>query len=247
MVELGVRRLTVTYDNQPVGIVSDTDIFRAVEGKRVETFRRNVSSEARPPIHHIAKAHGHTAADVMNREVLSIAANATVSQTLEMMEAENVDNLIVEPAQAGGQFGIVTQRDIVSKVVAREQDPDMLTVGEIASKGLIRVSPETSLGECSRLMTQRNIRRLPVMVGDQIIGLVSDTDIFAAIEAGAELAIEMAAPPAPQNQTVTHAPSPKRARKTPQTTRRRSSTTPQAKPKTSGQKPMAKRKVRTKK
>lgn len=247
MVELGVRRLTVTYDNQPVGIVSDTDIFRAVEGKRVETFRRNVSSEARPPIHHISKAHGHTAADVMNREVLSIAANATVSQTLEMMEAENVDNLIVEPAQAGGQFGIVTQRDIVSKVVAREQDPDMLTVGEIASKGLIRVSPETSLGECSRLMTQRNIRRLPVMVGDQIIGLVSDTDIFAAIEAGAELAIETSAPPAPQNQTVTHAPSPKRARKTPPTTRRRSSTTPQAKPKTTAQKPMAKRKVRTKK
>jgi isocitrate dehydrogenase len=214
MVELGVRRLTVTHEQQPVGIISDTDIFRAVEGKRVESFRRNVSTEARPIIHHISKAHGHTAADVMSREVLSIAANATVSQALEMMEAENVDNLLVEPSQVSGKFGIITQRDIVTKVVAREQDPDALTVGEIASTGLITVGPEASIGECSAIMTQRNIRRLPVKVGDQIIGLVSDTDIFAAVEAGAELVIETPVAVAPLNKAAEQPVPTKRAAKT---------------------------------
>ena len=181
MVSMGVRRLTVTHNEQPVGIISDTDIFRAVEGKRVSPLDRVVSAP-RVSIRHFTKSHVHSAADVMDRDVLRVPYDTTVSEGLAIMEANNVIVMLVEPQRAGGRLGIITQRDIVSKVVAPERDPDALTVGEISSAPLRTVSPQTPLSECSDLMTRKNIRRLPVKDGDDIVGIVSDTDIFAAVE-----------------------------------------------------------------
>jgi isocitrate dehydrogenase len=181
MVAMGVRRLTVTQNEQPVGIISDTDIFRAVEGKRVSPLDRVVSAP-RVPIRHFTKSHVHSAADVMEREVLRVPYDTTVSEALATMETNNVIILLVLPSQTGGPLGIVTQRDIVSTVVAQERDPDALTVGEISSAPLRTVSPHASLSECSEIMTLKNIRRLPVKDGDDIVGIVSDTDIFAAVE-----------------------------------------------------------------
>lgn len=180
MVDLGVRRLTVEHNTQPVGIISDTDIFRAVEGRRTSPLDRTQAS--RPAIRHITKSHVHTAADVMDRQARRVPYATRVSAALATMEAENIFSLLVEPKKTGGPLGIVTQRDIVSKVVAQERDPERLTIGEICSAPLTTVSPETPIGECSEIMTRRNIRRLPVRDGDDIIGIVSDTDIFAAVE-----------------------------------------------------------------
>lgn len=186
MVELGVRRLTVTQNNQPVGIVSDTDIFRAVEGKRISPpGKASSATTERPAIQHITKSRVHTAADVMGREALYVAPDATVSQALQMMESENVLSLLVGPKGAAPRhlaLGIVTQRDIISKVVAQERDPDALHVREISTTPIVTVPPDASINECSALMIERNIRRLPVQDGDDIIGIVRDTDIFAAVE-----------------------------------------------------------------
>ncbi len=179
MVELGVRRLTVTQEGMPVGIVSDTDLFRAVEGRRVSPLDRP-RRPAPAPIRHITKSHVHSAADVMGREAVYIGDDATVSEALALMEALDVLSLIVTLER--GEYGIVTQRDIISKVVAQERDPDALQVREIASWPILTVAPETSINECSRLMIERNIRRLPVEEGGEIIGVVRDTDIFQAVE-----------------------------------------------------------------
>ncbi|MBI5876440.1 MAG: CBS domain-containing protein [Chloroflexi bacterium] len=180
MVELGVRRLTVTQDGHPVGIISDTDIFRVVEGRRGGPLDRRPLP--RPDFRHITRSHVHTAADVMERQALRVPPGTTVSTALELMEAHGILSLLIEPRRVGGPLGIVTQRDIVSKIVAQERDPDELTVGEICSSPLITVTLHTSIGECSDIMTRLNIRRLPVQDGDDIVGIVSDTDIFAAVE-----------------------------------------------------------------
>jgi hypothetical protein len=118
----------------------------------------------------------------MDRDVLRVPYDMTVRDALATMEEHNVIVLLVEPQREGGHLGIITQRDIVSKVVAQERDPDTLMVGEISSAPLRTVSPQTPLSECSDLMTRKKIRRLPVKDGDDIIGIVSDTDIFAAVE-----------------------------------------------------------------
>ncbi|MCA1553729.1 MAG: CBS domain-containing protein, partial [Chloroflexi bacterium] len=179
MVDLGVRRLTVTHDEKPVGIISDTDIFRAVEGRRVSPLDR-VPTHTLAPIRHVTKSHVHTAADVMGREAVYIADEATVSEALALMESQDVLSLLVRLRD--GELGIVTQRDIISKVVAQERDPDQLRVREITSSPIITVAPSTSIAECSRIMIERNIRRLPVEEGGEIIGVVRDTDIFQAVE-----------------------------------------------------------------
>ncbi len=237
MVALGVRRLTVTHGDQPVGIISDTDIFRAVEGKRVSPLDR-APSAPRPPIHHFTRSQVHTAADVMDRAALRVPAGMTVSQALATMEADNLISLLVDPAEPGSELGIVTQRDIISKVVAQERDPDALTVGEISSSPLVTVTPQTPITECSEIMTRRNIRRLPVKDGDDIVGIISDTDIFAAVEErgwSGEPGIEMPAvapepvavleevvilaepsekptpPPAPSRRKPSRRPAPKKA------------------------------------
>ncbi len=180
MVEMGVRRLTVTQGDKPIGIVSDTDLFRAVEGRRVSPLDR-LQPPALAPIRHITKSHVHTAADVMGREAVYIGDDATVGDALALMEAQDVLSLLVKPS-GDGALGIVTQRDIISKVVALERDPDQMRVREITSSPIISVAPETSINECSRLMIERNIRRLPVEEGGEIIGVVRDTDIFQAVE-----------------------------------------------------------------
>ncbi len=201
MVELGVRRLTVTQSDEPVGIISDTDIFRAVEGRRAGPLDRR--QQLRPAIRHITRSHVHTAADVMDRHALRVPTGTSVSTALAIMEENSILSLLIEPHPRGKPLGIVTQRDIISKVVAQERDPDALTVDEICSSPLITVSPQTSIGECSEIMTRRNIRRLPVQDGGDIVGIVSDTDIFAAVEergweaesAEAAVPAELIAPP----------------------------------------------------
>ena len=211
MVELGVRRLSVTHDETPVGIVSDTDLFRAVEGRRISPLDRPARA-APAPIRHITKSHVHTAADVMGREAVYIGDDATVSQALALMEAQDVLSLLVKP-RAGGNIGIVTQRDIISKVVAQERDPDALRVREIASWTITTVSPETSIAECSQLMIERHIRRLPVAEGGEIIGIVRDTDIFQAVEErGWEAGIVL--PPLRAEEPVMPASRPKAVRRT---------------------------------
>ena len=246
MVSMGVRRLTVTQHEQPVGIVSDSDIFRAVEGKRVSPLDR-VTASPRMAIRHFTRSQVHSAADVMDRDVLRVPYAMTVSEALATMDEHNVIVLLVEPQHAGGQLGIITQRDIVSKVVAQERDPDALTVGEIRSVPLRTVSPQTPLSECSDFMTRKKIRRLPVKDGDDIIGIVSDTDIFAAVEERG-----WAVQPEPASIPVTTTPkptriaprlggkpattAPKSARKTPTPTPKPAARKPAPKPKPGGRK-----------
>lgn len=76
----------------------------------------------------------------------------------------------------------MTKRDVISKVVTKGEDPSQVRVGEIMSKPVITVPPDCSLRECSVLMIRAGIRRVPVARGGEIIGIVSDTDIFAAVE-----------------------------------------------------------------
>ena len=181
MVAMGVRRLTVTQHGQPVGIISDSDIFRAVEGKRISPLDRT-AAPPRQSIRHFTKSQVHSAADVMDRDALRVPYDMTVSDALASMDEHGVDVLLVEPPEGGGPLGIITQRDIISKVVAPERDPDALTVGEIRSTPVRAVTVHTPLSECSDLMTRKKIRRLLVKDGEEIVGIVSDTDIFAAVE-----------------------------------------------------------------
>jgi len=124
----------------------------------------------------------YTVASVMKSPVVSIEADAPVMEALHRMREKGISSILVKPQMPGDTYGIMTKRDIISKVVAKGADPSKVRVGEIMSKPVITVPPEYSLKECSTLMIREGIRRVPVARGGEIIGIVSDTDIFAAVE-----------------------------------------------------------------
>lgn len=124
----------------------------------------------------------HTAEDVMSHPVISTEAGTTVTEAVRIMRQNSISSLLVKPARVGEPFGIVTKRDVISKVVAAERDAETVMVEEVMSKPVISVPPGSTLRECSLLMARAGVRRLPVFEEGLPVGIVSDTDIFAAVE-----------------------------------------------------------------
>lgn len=124
----------------------------------------------------------YTVASVMRSPAVVIEADAAVMEALHLMREKGISSILVKPETSEDSYGIMTKRDVISKVVAKGEDPSKVRVREIMSKPVMTVPPEYSLRECSALMIKKGIRRVPVARGGEIIGIVSDTDIFAAVE-----------------------------------------------------------------
>jgi len=122
------------------------------------------------------------AMDLMTKEVKMIDGSASVTEAVMKMRQEKVSSLVVDHRNQDDAYGILTRKDIVNKVVDPGKDPNALKVFEIMSKPLITVSPGLQIKYCARLMHHAGIRRAPVFDGKNIIGILSNTDIFNAIE-----------------------------------------------------------------
>ncbi|MHC4400843.1 MAG: CBS domain-containing protein [Planctomycetota bacterium] len=121
------------------------------------------------------------AADVMTGEVVCIDGTATAADAVRLMRAKRVSSLFVNRRGQEDAWGIVTRKDVVNKVVDPGKEPGDVKVFEIMSKPLITVSPGLALKYCARLFNSAGIRRAPVFDGKEIIGILSNTDIFNAI------------------------------------------------------------------
>jgi CBS domain-containing protein len=118
---------------------------------------------------------GTSIKEVMTRDVRACEPNATVAEAAKVMAQEDVGPIPI--VEDGRLVGIVTDRDIVVRVVAEGRDPKTTTVNEIASTELVTVSPEDNLDEALKLLAERQIRRLPVVEGDRLVGIVAQADI----------------------------------------------------------------------
>lgn len=121
------------------------------------------------------------AADVMTKDVVYIDGKATVLEAVTLMYEERVSSLVVNRRGPEDAWGIMTRKDVISKVVGPGKDPGAVKVHEIMSKPLITVSPGLALKYCARLFTRTGIRRAPVFDGKKIVGILSNTDIFRSI------------------------------------------------------------------
>ncbi len=121
------------------------------------------------------------AGDVMTKNIVYIDGSATVGEAVKVMLEKKVSALIVNSRNADDAFGIVTRKDVVSKIVAPGKDPKAVKVHEIMTKPLITVSPGLSVKYCARLFSKTGIRRAPVFDGKKIVGVLSNSDIFKTI------------------------------------------------------------------
>ena len=120
------------------------------------------------------------AKDIMTRDVITVSPETRV-RNLAMTLIKNQISGAPVAAKNGKIIGVVSEADIVAK---KGKD-----VKSIMSKNVISVSEHTSVEEIARLMTTHRIKRLPVMRGDQVVGVVSRADIVSAIAMGKHVAI----------------------------------------------------------
>jgi CBS domain-containing protein len=118
---------------------------------------------------------GTSIKEVMTSDVRACEPNATAVEAAKLMAKQDVGPIPV--VEEGRLVGLVTDRDIVVRVVAEGRDPNITTVGEIASRDLVTVSPDEDLDEGLKLLAQHQVRRLPVVDGDRLVGIVAQADI----------------------------------------------------------------------
>ncbi|QER42468.1 CBS domain-containing protein [Thermodesulfobacterium sp. TA1] len=122
---------------------------------------------------------GKVAEDIMNKKLENISADATVYDAIERLIDKRIRSLLVLPKDPNDDYGVVTVRNIIFKVLSKHLDPHKVKIGDIASKPVLRVSKNTPIEKILELMDKNNIAR--VFVSDEegkIIGVVSFFDVL---------------------------------------------------------------------
>jgi len=116
--------------------------------------------------------------DILNRKggsVVTIDADTTVLDALKLMADRNIGSVVI--SENGEYLGLMTERDYARKVILQGRSSHETPVREIMSTGLPRIVPESSIETCMHIMSESNIRYLPVFVADQLSGIVSINDL----------------------------------------------------------------------
>ena len=113
--------------------------------------------------------------DVMTKEVITIDENATVKEAANLMDKKGISCLIA--LKKGRAIGIITERDLLKRVIVEARDPEKTKVVKVMSSPLEVVAFGTDLEEALRLMLKKKIKKLVVIDKESLLGLVSLTDI----------------------------------------------------------------------
>jgi CBS domain-containing protein len=117
--------------------------------------------------------------DVMVTSIITIEADSTVKNAAELMEKHDIGCLVV--INYGNPVGIVTERDMLKKVLLQRRDSGKTKVGSVMSAPLITSHPQDDIRDAVRLMNERRIKKLPVLEDGKLIGLVSLTDVMRSL------------------------------------------------------------------
>lgn len=113
--------------------------------------------------------------EIMTTEVATGSPDTTLEELATMMRDEDVGAI---PIVAEGELtGIITDRDIVVRCIAEGKDPSEVTAEEVISEDLQIIAPEDEVEDASRIMAERQIRRLPVVEEGRLVGVVSIGDV----------------------------------------------------------------------
>jgi CBS domain-containing protein len=111
----------------------------------------------------------------MTANVVTIEPSASVVDAAKQMIQKEKGPLPV--VEGGHVVAMVTDRDIIARVVAEGRDPSSVTVDDISTKELVTASPDQDVDEARRLMAEHELDRILVTEGDQLVGIISEADI----------------------------------------------------------------------
>ena len=118
----------------------------------------------------------------------SVAPDTTVFDSIKLMSHKNVGALLV--MKDGKLEGMFSERDYTRKVILRGKSSKTTAVQEIISMPVISVTPQHTIEECMRLMTEHRVRHLPVLEGDRAVGIVSIGDLVNWIISAQHVALK---------------------------------------------------------
>jgi CBS domain-containing protein len=113
--------------------------------------------------------------DVMTRDVITIDEHATVKEAAEIMDKNEISCLIA--LRKGRAIGIITERDLLKRIIVEAKNPEKTKVGKVMSSPLEVVPVGTDLEKALRLMFRKKIKKLPVVDKENLLGVVSLTDV----------------------------------------------------------------------
>lgn len=153
-----IKKLPVIDNGKLVGIVTQTDLIRVLT---YYGMWRDIE-------------------EIMSAHVITITADATVVDAAEVMTNNKISCVVVIDDK--NVIGILTERDVLKRVVAAQKDPETTKINDVMSAPVKSVPPDYSVFSASRLIENINIRRLVIMEGNTLKGIVTQTDIFRAVK-----------------------------------------------------------------
>jgi CBS domain-containing protein len=119
---------------------------------------------------------GKNVHEAMTSNPCAIEADRSVAYAAKMLKQEDVG--VAPIVESGRLVGMLTDRDIVVRVVAEGKDPDSVSVRDVASSNVVSIDPRQDLDEALQLMARYQVRRLPVVEQDgRLVGVVAQADI----------------------------------------------------------------------
>lgn len=131
---------------------------------------------------------------VMTYDPITMRKSTTLKEAAEAMRTNNVGGVCVVDND-GSLCGFVTDRDIVVRGIAQGMDPTVAQLDAICSRDLARLAPDDSVDDAIKLMAQKAVRRIPVIDGEHVIGILSLGDLAQARDKRSALGGISAAPP----------------------------------------------------
>lgn len=153
-----IKRLPILDGDQLVGIITQTDLIRVLTSYGMWS----------------------DVVEIMNTDVVSIQGSATVTEAAEAMASCKISCIVV--VESGDVVGVFTEKDILKKVVALQKDPAQIKVEEVMSSPVMSITSDYSVFSAAKAMQKMHIRRLVVLEGKKLCGIVTQTNIFMAIK-----------------------------------------------------------------
>ncbi len=149
-----IRRLPILEGEQLVGIVTQTDLTRALTSYCI----------------------WKDVAEIMSSDMAVVQTKATVAEAAQIMKSRNISCIV---ALKGNKVqGIITERDLLKRVIAPQKDPTHINVEEVMSSPVTTIPPNHSVFSAYRAMDKMHVRRLVVIENEQLCGIVTQTDIL---------------------------------------------------------------------
>jgi len=114
--------------------------------------------------------------DAMTREPISISPDKNIEECAKLMLKKGVGGIVI--VDGNKIKGIITEKDLVERVIAKNLDPKKVKVSDIMSKKIIGIKPDIDIYDALIKMRDSNVRRLPVIHDDRLVGLLTEKDIL---------------------------------------------------------------------